>query len=148
MSDFRFRSISWELTDRISPNFVYALIFTRSRLGLLPVTFRKFETGLWPLIYFRILIYVKISFPLNILEHGDRISPNFIHAFILTRFTFELLHIIFRTFVPELWLLIGAKFSFPLNILRTNSQNFTNFDACIHIDKICNTSFFADLFQN
>ena len=29
-------------------------------------------------------------------------SPNFIYAFILTRSTLGLLHIIFRTFVPEL----------------------------------------------
>ena len=46
-----------------------ALILTRSRLVLLPVIFCKFATELWPLIYVRILIYVKIefSFPLNIL---------------------------------------------------------------------------------
>ena len=37
MSEFRFRSISWEENDRISPNFVYAL--TISMLGLLPVIF-------------------------------------------------------------------------------------------------------------
>ena len=43
---FHFRSISSEQIDRILPNFVYALIFTRSRLGLLPVIFHKFVTEL------------------------------------------------------------------------------------------------------
>ena len=37
-----------------------ALILTRSRLVLLPVIFCKFATELWPLIYVRILIYIKI----------------------------------------------------------------------------------------
>ena len=55
----------------------------------------------------------------------DRISPNFIYAFILTRSTLELLHIIFGTFVPELWPLIDLKISFRLNILRTNGQILT-----------------------
>ena len=39
-----------------------------------------------------------------------------LYAFILTR----LLHIIFRTFVPELWPLIYAKIFFALVILTTN----------------------------
>ena len=52
-------------------------------------------------------------------------SPNFIYAFILTRSTLGLLHIIFRTFVPEFWPLIYAKISFPFIFLRTNGQNFT-----------------------
>ena len=53
-------------------------------------------------------------------EQMDRISPNFMYAFILTRYTLGLLHIIFRTFVAELLPLIYSKISFPLNILRTN----------------------------
>ena len=60
MSDFRFCSISsLEIMDRILPDFVYVLILTRSRLGLLPVIFRKIVKELWP------LIDVRISFPLN-----------------------------------------------------------------------------------
>ena len=54
------------------------------------------------------------------LEKMDRMSPNFIYVFILTRSTLGLLNIIFRTFVPELRPLIYAKISFPLIILRTN----------------------------
>ena len=69
-------------------------------------------------------------------EQIDRISTNFIYAFILTRSSLRLLHVIFRSFVPELWPLIYAKISFPLNILRTNGQNFTKFYICIHNDKI------------
>ena len=34
MPKFCFRSISWELINRISPNFIYAFILTRSTLGL------------------------------------------------------------------------------------------------------------------
>ena len=46
------------------------------------------------------------------------------------------LHIIFRTFLPELWPLIYVKISFPLIILRTNRQNFAKFYVCLHIDKV------------
>ena len=79
----------------------------------------------------------KFLFPSLSWEQIDRISPNFIYAFILTRSTLGLLHIIFCTFVPVLWPLIYAKILFLLNILRTNGQNFTKFYICIHnIDKI------------
>ena len=56
----------------------------------------------------------------------DRFSPNFIYAFILTKSSLGLLHVIFRTFVPELWPLIYATILFPLNIMRTDgfSPNF------------------------
>ena len=40
--------------------------------------------------------------PLNILEQMDRISPNFVYAFILTRSRLGLLHVIFCFFVGEL----------------------------------------------
>ena len=43
------------------------------------------------------------------LEQIDRISPNFENVFILTRSTVELLHVIFVTFIPELWLFIYAR---------------------------------------
>ena len=66
----------------------------------------------------------------------DRISPILTYAFILTRSTMGLLHIIFRTFVPVLWPLIYAKIWFRFNIL-TNGQNFTKFYIFIHIDKVC-----------
>ena len=79
----------------------------------------------------------KFRFRSIILNIIDRISPNFIHASILTRSTLGLLHITFRIFVPELWPMIYARISFPLNILRTfNWQNFTKFCVCIHIDRI------------
>ena len=109
--------------DRISPNFIYAFILTRSSLGLLHIIFRSFVPELWPLIYTE--IYLKNIF-----------SPNFIYAFILTRSSLGLLYVIFSTFVPESWPLIYAKILFPFNILRTNGQNFTKFYICIHIDKI------------
>ena len=35
--------------DRISPNFICALILTRCRFGLLPVIFHKFVIELWAL---------------------------------------------------------------------------------------------------
>ena len=69
-------------------------------------------------------------------EQIDRISPNFIYAFLLTSSSFGLLRVIFHTFAPELWPLIYVEISFLLNILRTNWQNFTKFFICIHIDKI------------
>ena len=54
------------------------------------------------------------------LEQIDRLSLNFICAFILIRSSLGLLHISFRTFVPELWPLVYAKVLYPLIILRTN----------------------------
>ena len=78
----------------------------------------------------------KFSFHSVSLELIDRILPNFIYAFILTRSSLGLLHVIFRSFVPEKWPLIYAKNSFPLNILRTNCHKFTKFYICIYIDKI------------
>ena len=53
-------------------------------------------------------------------ELTDILSPNFIYAFNLTRSSMELLHYIYRKFVPELWPFIYAKSSFPLNVVRTN----------------------------
>ena len=43
------------------------------------------------------------------------------------------MHVIFLTFLPELWPLINAKISFLFNIWRTNGQNFTKFYICLHI---------------
>ena len=66
----------------------------------------------------------------------DRISPSFLYAFILTRSRLGLFHIIFRTFVPELWPLIYAKNLFPLNILRTNRKILAKPYITIYTDKI------------
>ena len=66
----------------------------------------------------------------------DRISPNFIYAIILTRSMSGLLHIIFCSFVPELWPLIYSKISLPLNILRTNGQILTKLFIAIYTVKI------------
>ena len=65
----------------------------------------------------------------------DRMSLNFIYAFILKRSSLGLPHIIFRTFVLELWPLIYSKISFPLNILRTNGQILTKLYITINTDK-------------
>ena len=62
MSEFRFRSISLEQMDGILLNFVYALILTRSDLGFLPVTFRKFAAELWPLIKADQDFYAHLAF--------------------------------------------------------------------------------------
>ena len=54
------------------------------------------------------------------LEQIDRFSTNFIYAFILTRYSLGLLHLIFHAFLSELWPLIYTKILSPLNISRTN----------------------------
>ena len=69
-------------------------------------------------------------------EQMHRISANFIYAFILTRSTLGLLHIIFHTIVLELWPLIYSKISFPLKILRTNGQILIKLFITIYTDKI------------
>ena len=58
-------------------------------------------------------------------EQIDSFLPNFIYALILTTSSLRLLHIIFYTFVPELWPLIYTRTSFPLyleNILKELDQ--------------------------
>ena len=50
----------------------------------------------------------------------DRISTNFIYAFILTRSTLGLLAVVFCKFVRELWPLIDVSITLPLNILRNS----------------------------
>ena len=52
----------------------------------------------------------------------DRISPNFIYAFILTRSTLRLLAVIFGKFVIELWPLIDVRITLPFNILRNSGH--------------------------
>ena len=54
-----------------SPNFIYAIILTRSSLGLLHVIFRKFVLELWP------VIYAKISFLFNILRTNGQTFTKF-----------------------------------------------------------------------
>ena len=66
----------------------------------------------------------------------DIISPSFIYAFILPRSMLGLLHIIFCTFVQELWPLIYSKNLFLINILRTNGQILTKLYITINVDKI------------
>ena len=75
-------------------------------LGSIHIVFHTIVPELWPLID-SIFFSPSISW-----EQIDRISPNFIHAFILTRSKLGLLHIIFHIIVPELWPLIYAKFRF------------------------------------
>ena len=165
--------------DGIWPNFAYALILTRSRLGLLSVNFRKFVRELLPLIDVSIIILVtefcfrSISWEwidgiwpilhmhwywqalgrivkrqfLQIYNYGpwlmsefcfrsiswewiDEIWPNFAYAFILTRFRLGLLGLLrvsFRKFIAELWPLIDVRISIPLSILRKNWWNLTKF---------------------
>ena len=57
-SEFCFRAISREWTDRIWPKFVRTSLLTSSSLRLLPVIFRQILP----------LIDIRISFPLNILR--------------------------------------------------------------------------------
>ena len=113
-SQFCFPSISWEQNDRILPNFVYALVLTRFRSGLLHIIFHTFVLELWP------LTDVRILFPSISWEQINRIGPNFVCALILTRSRLRSLPVIFRKFVRELWPLNYVTFSCPLNILGTN----------------------------
>ena len=50
LSEFRFRSISWERINGVCSNFANALILTRSRLGLLRINYHQIVTELLPLM--------------------------------------------------------------------------------------------------
>ena len=129
MSEFRFRSISWEWIDGIWPRFSCALILTTPRLGLLHINFHKLTTELWPLMSG--FCFRSISW-----EQIDGIWPNSAYAFILTTSRLGLLRANFCEFITELWRLIDVVISFPLNILRTNQQNLTKCCICIYIGKM------------
>ena len=119
--------------DRISPNFIYALILTTSRstLGLLHIIFRTFVPELWP------LIYVKISFPFNILKRNGQNFTKFYLCNHIDKICVGIVtHIIFCSFVPELWPLIYSKISLLLNILRTNGQILTKLYITNYTGKI------------
>ena len=53
--------------DRMSLNLLYALILTRSRLGLFHIGFRTFVIELWPLIEGQIFVqkFVSVQFLQN-----------------------------------------------------------------------------------
>ena len=80
----------------------------------------------------------------DILEQMDRLLPNFLYALTLTRSRLGLLHIVFLTFVIELWPLIDIRISFPLNILMTINRISTNF-ILQDLGWDCYLSFLADL---
>ena len=77
-------------------------------------------------------LYLRRNF-VSAWELLDIFSPNFIYTLMLTRSS---LHIIFQTYVLELWPLIYAEILFLLNILRTTRHIFTKFYIYIDIDKI------------
>ena len=114
MQKFRFRSLSWEQIDRISPNFIYAFILTRSTMGLLHIIFRTFVPVLFP------LIYAKISFPFNILKPN---GPNFTKLYI-TFITVKIYVGIVSCHISQICkrvkALIDVRITLPLNILRNS----------------------------
>ena len=124
-SESRFRSISLERIDGIWPNFGYALMLTRSRLGLLRINFHKFITELWP------LIDVRILFPLNILRTNWWILTKICICIDIDK---GLLHDNFCKFITVLWPLIDDRILFLLNILRTNLWTLAKFCICIDTD--------------
>ena len=118
--------------DRISSNHVYALILTRSALGLLPANFPKFETELLPLIDVRFLILFNIlrSHGQNFIKFCICIDTDKTYLGIVT------CHFFFRKFVTELWPLIGIRFHFPSITLEPVGRISTKFCFCIDTDKI------------
>ena len=64
------------------------------------------------------------------------ILANCVYALIWTRSRLDLLPVIFRKFVTELWPLIDIRFQFPFNISRNNGHDLTKFCICIDINKI------------
>ena len=80
------------------------------------------------------------------------LSPNFVYALILTRSRLGLLHVIFRSSIPELWPLIYARISLPHKYLEIE---MTEFHQILHMPWYwqdlgwdCYKSFFTHLFQS
>ena len=66
----------------------------------------------------------------------DRISPNFVYAFILTTSRLELFPVIFCLFVTELWPMIDVRILFLLNIFRFSCSISQNLAFLLH-EKRC-----------
>ena len=90
-----FRTLSWEQNDRISPNFYICIHSDKIYIRIVAYHFFHIWTRVMAPWFLPIFWFCSISW-----EPLDRISPNFIYAFIFTRSSLGLLHIIFRTFVP------------------------------------------------
>ena len=92
---------------------IYALILTRSRLGLFQVC---------------IIFLTSVSVMAQYLE----IKWIEFHQILLTRSRLRFLPVIFCLYVTESWPLMDVSYSFP----RTNEQNLNKFCLCIDIDRI------------
>ena len=93
-------------------------------MGLLLIIFRTIVPELWP------LIYAEILFLFNILRTTLHIFTKFhIYAFIMTRSSLGLLHVVFRKFVPELWPFIYAKSYVSAQYLE---KKWTDFDQTLY----------------
>ena len=121
-----------QLIDKISPNFIYAFILTRSSSELLHFF----------LHFLHICATVMaLDFRQNFVSahYLENKLADFHQIFIcihIDRSSLGLMHVIFQTFVPELWPLIYPKISFPFNTLRTKGQHFTKLYITINTDKI------------
>ena len=104
LSEFCFRSISWERIDEIWPNCAYALVLTRSRLGLLHV---HQSYGPW---WSMMMIFVRILFPLNILSTKWWNFTEFCICIDIDKIRLGLLHVSFHQIVLELWPLMSHDF--------------------------------------
>ena len=135
-------------------------------VGIVSCHFSQFVRELWPFIDVRLMLPLNILRHSGLLLHArycsgaivrfsdnSSLRQNFVstqylenkltefhqilyYAFILTRSKSGLLHVIFHTFVPELWPLIYSKILFPLNILRTNRQILTKLYITNYTDEI------------
>ena len=137
MQKFRFHSIYWELTFFLQILYMHsywqdlAWDFYTSFFAHL---YQNHDPWFTPIFFFQYLENKMTEFHQILYMHSywqdllkDCCTLFFTNQTnkILTRSLLGLLHIIFRTFVPELWPLIYSKSLFPLNILRTNGQILT-----------------------
>ena len=120
MSEFRFCSISRERSDGFRPNFAYALILTRSRLGLLHISFRIMAID-----------WCQNLFTLNILRPNWWISTKGCMCIDIKRSLLGLLHVNFRKLINELWPLNDVRICLPVYAQYVENE-LMDFDQMLH----------------
>ena len=131
MSKFCFCSISRELTDIFSPNFLYAFILTKSSFGLLHIFFLHIFT--WVTALDLRQNFISVQYLENKLTEFHQIL--YMHLYWQ-----DLRWDCYTSFFAHLYQHYGPWFTpkicFPLNILRTNGQIFIQLYITIYTDKI------------
>ena len=126
--EFCFCSISWEQIGIISPNYIYAFILIRYRLGFFHIILFQICTRVMALDLRQ--NFVSAQYLENKLADFHQI------VYLLTWIYLAFVSFYLLLIYNRVWPLINARISFPLNIFRTIGQILSKLYITIYIDKV------------